>query len=325
MPYLPLYVQDFLTDEKLIECSAESTGVYIRLLCIMHKSHEYGKILLKQKDKQNPKQNESKISDFAYKLAKQMPWDMDVILRGLTELAAEGVITIEGDVLFQKRMVKDGQISEKRANAGQKGGQKSKFRNPDPRLSSGFASSFASDFAQAKIQANSENENDTDNEHISRIGREESIDKRDTVGRAREDPPEPPTDPLRDEELGRVIRHYQEFVDPLPNTTCVQELIAFKNRFGADIVIHAIDRAQDQLKQRANWSYIKGILRRYAKEDVQTLGDVLRSEEEFSERVNGSPRRSGNGTAARPSASAGAMNDLRDLHQMFEDAEGESP
>ena len=37
-PYLPLYVQDFLTDEKLNECSAESTGVYIRLMCIMDKA-----------------------------------------------------------------------------------------------------------------------------------------------------------------------------------------------------------------------------------------------------------------------------------------------
>ena len=66
-PYLPLYVQDFLTDEKLIECSAESTGVYIRLLCIMHKSQEYGRILLKQKDKQS----ESKLSDFAFKLSTE--------------------------------------------------------------------------------------------------------------------------------------------------------------------------------------------------------------------------------------------------------------
>ena len=312
MPYLPLYVQDFLTDEKLIECSAESTGVYIRLLCIMHKSHEYGKILLKQKDKQNPKQNESKISDFAYKLAKQMPWEMDVILRALTELEAEGVITIEGDVLFQKRMVKDGQISEKRANAGQKGGQQTKNKNRSQGSSSGFASPFASDFAQAKSQANSENEND--NEYDSYKEREESFDRENTGGRAREAPP----DPMHDPELGRVIAHYQDTVDPMPSTTCVQELIMFKNRFGADVVIHAIDRARDQLKSRANWAYIKGILRGYAKADVQTLGDVLRSEEEFDERVNSGSQHGGPG---RLSGSAGAMNDLQQLHQMFEDAE----
>jgi len=320
MPYLPLYVQDFLTDEKLIECSAESTGVYIRLLCIMHKSHEYGKILLKQKDKQNPKQNESKISDFAYKLAKQMPWDMDVILRGLTELAAEGVITIEGDVLFQKRMVKDGQISEKRANAGQKGGQKSKIKNPAHGFSPGFASSFASGFAQAKPQANSENENDNDNEYDPYREKEESIEEEDTGDRAREAPP----DPLHDQELARVIAYYQDAVDPLPSATCVQELIAFKNQFGAEIVIHAIDRGKDQLKQKVNWSYIRGILRQYARENVQTLGDVLRSEEEFDESVNRGARSSGHGAAARPSASAGAMSDLQEIHKLFEDGGGGS-
>ena len=80
-PYLPLYVMDFLTDEKLVECSAESTGVYIRLMCLMHKSEQYGAILLKQKDKQTGKQ----IYDFACKLMRQMPYDIETIERSLTE------------------------------------------------------------------------------------------------------------------------------------------------------------------------------------------------------------------------------------------------
>jgi hypothetical protein len=67
-PYIPLYIQDFLTDEKLIECSAQATGVYVRLMCIMHKSEDYGKILLRQKDKQKPKQieNFAKINPLTY-------------------------------------------------------------------------------------------------------------------------------------------------------------------------------------------------------------------------------------------------------------------
>ena len=40
-PYIPLYVQDFMTDERLNECSAAANGVYIRLMCLMHKSEEY--------------------------------------------------------------------------------------------------------------------------------------------------------------------------------------------------------------------------------------------------------------------------------------------
>lgn len=112
-PYLPLYIQDFLTDEKLIECSAQSTGVYIRLMCIMHKSNEYGKVLLQQKDQQNQEQ----IKNFALKLVRQMPYSIEVIESSLRELINESVIFIEGDELCQKRMIADNSLSLIRSNA----------------------------------------------------------------------------------------------------------------------------------------------------------------------------------------------------------------
>lgn len=140
-PYFPLYVQDFLTDEKLIECSAEATGVYIRLLCVLHKSEEYGKILLKQKDKQTPEQ----VKNFAIKLLKQMPYQIETITKSLQELINEGVIVLEDDILYQKRMVRDNEISIKRAESGKKGGDKTWFANK---------------FAKAKVIANTENENE---------------------------------------------------------------------------------------------------------------------------------------------------------------------
>lgn len=311
MPYLPLYVQDFLTDEKLIECSAESTGVYIRLLCIMHKSQDYGAILLKQKDKQNG----STLSNFAYKLSKQMPWDSDIILRGLTELVNEGVITIDGDTLFQKRMVKDGKISDTRASAGKKGGQKTRQKSSDTPSSSSFASGFASDFATAKIQANTENENENNNTPIGEV-EEEGERKGGSRGERKEGEPFPPDDPLRNPDLARVMAHYFDTIDPTPSTICAQELIDYTKQFGSDIVIHAIDRARDSLKARANWAYIKGILRGYSKANVQTLGDVILHEQEFEEAAD---RKSGHTRSGRPaSASAGVMEDLQKLHDLFD-------
>lgn len=143
-PYLPLYIQDFLTDEKLIECSASSTGIYIRLMCIMHKSEEYGTILLKQKDKQSSEP----LQNFASKIAKQLPYTFDEVYAGLDELISEGVIIIDGDKLFQKRMVRDNEISEIRSEAGKKGGLKTQR------------------FAKAKVKANSEYENE--NEDINK-------------------------------------------------------------------------------------------------------------------------------------------------------------
>jgi len=145
-PYIPLYVQDFLTDEKLAECSAEANGVYIRLLCLMHKSEEYGTILLKQKYKQNTKQ----IINFALQVAKHLPYPQEVTIAAMDELLIEGVINIAGEKLFQKRMVNDNRVSEARKLAGEKGGKKTQSKNKD--------------FALAKSEANTEYEYETENE-----------------------------------------------------------------------------------------------------------------------------------------------------------------
>lgn len=166
-PYFPLYVQDFMTDEKLNECSAKANGIYIRLMCIMHKSEEYGTILLKQKYKQNESKSENlleqkskQVSEFASQLSKNMPFSIQEIVEGLTELLEEKVVHIEGDKLIQKRMQKDGIISDKRSSAGSKGGKKSSERKQNE--------NFATDFAQAKPEAktkqNTENEIEIESE-----------------------------------------------------------------------------------------------------------------------------------------------------------------
>lgn len=154
-PYLPLYVQDYLTDEKLNECSAASQGIYIKILCLMHKSKEYGKILLKQ----NEKQNKNFARTFAEKLLKHLPFTVDELEVALKELILEDVLQLdeESGILSQKRMVKDNNISIKRSKAGSKGG-------------------FATQFAKAKVEANTEyeyeNENINENKDINRKDKE---------------------------------------------------------------------------------------------------------------------------------------------------------
>lgn len=167
-PYLPLYVQDFLTDEKLAECSASANGVYIRIMCLMHKSEEYGKISLKEKDICRGKsigktsgKYDGKVEIFAGKLARHLPYDFDEIESGLTELLDEGVLSIEDNTLCQKRMIRDAEISEKRAVSGRRGAIASNNRdnNPDPN-----PDNFAGQFAGAKEAANSENEYENKND-----------------------------------------------------------------------------------------------------------------------------------------------------------------
>ena len=140
LPFLKLYVQDLLTDEKLMECSAQAHGVYLRLLCILFKCTPRGKILLKQKDKQSDNQ----IENFALKLAKHMPFSVDVISAGLTGLIDEKVVNFNISTLTQKRMYEDGLLSEIRSQSGSNGGKTTQKNNKK--------------FAKAKTQASAEYE-----------------------------------------------------------------------------------------------------------------------------------------------------------------------
>jgi uncharacterized protein YdaU (DUF1376 family) len=155
-PYFPLYVQDVLTDEKLVECSAASIGIYIFIMCVMHKSKEYGTILLKQKDKQTPIQS----TNFALKLVKHLPFTFEQIEKAIEELHEEEVLIMEGDRLIQKRMVKDNAISVSRSKAGAKGGKKTQEKGK-----------FAKANEEAKDEASSENENESENESKNIIER----------------------------------------------------------------------------------------------------------------------------------------------------------
>lgn len=140
-PYLPLYVKDIMTDEKLNECSAATHGVYIKgIMCLMHKSESYGKILLKQKYKQT----ESKEMNFALMLAPHLPYSVDIIFAALVELIIEQVCQFEEDWLVQKRMVLDGKLSVTRSLSGKKGGLETQKVNKN--------------FALAKIEPTSVNE-----------------------------------------------------------------------------------------------------------------------------------------------------------------------
>lgn len=142
-PYLPLYIQDYLTDEKLNECLPGTQGIYVKIMCLMHKSKHYGKILLKQKYKQT----ESINLNFAKQLVKHLTFTEVEISQAIKELLDEEVCFVDGDYLCQKRMIKDNELSIKRANAGQKGGKKTH------------------EFAKAKNKANTEYENENENEN----------------------------------------------------------------------------------------------------------------------------------------------------------------
>ena len=170
LPYLPLYVQDFTGDERLTGCSPAAVGVYIFLLCFLHKSDTYGKLVLRPKDvlseaeiteikklieSKTKSKTESKIILFAKRLQRNMPFELYEIAAGLSELAEERVITIEGETLYQRRMVKDGEISEKRSINGTLGGRPAKERLQEKIKDESKTESKS----ESELKANTENEN----------------------------------------------------------------------------------------------------------------------------------------------------------------------
>ena len=155
-PYLPLFIQDIMTDEKLNECCASTHGIYIKgIMCLMHKSEQYGKLLLKQKYKQT----ENFCLNIASQIYKHTPYSITEIKVAIEELLREKVCFIEGDCLCQKRMIKDNDLSIKRSEAGKVGGNKNKFAKAKTKANT-----------QANTQANTENENVSENESLKSKG-----------------------------------------------------------------------------------------------------------------------------------------------------------
>jgi hypothetical protein len=179
-PYLPLYVDDWMNNNKLKVCSPASHGIMIAIMCIMHKEPTYGKILLKQKFKQTAEQ----IHNFALQVARQTAFDLLDVEPAIRELVDEQVLVLEEDFLVCKRMVRDAEISAKRASSGGAGGKKTQQKNKE----------LASTFAQANLIANTVNENGITTESISEESVEEeklesNLSDEERLAKARENNP----------------------------------------------------------------------------------------------------------------------------------------
>ena len=128
-PYFPLYIQDYMTDEKLNMCSWSTQGIYIKILCVLHKQEVYGKILFKQ----NAKQQVSSIEYYASILVRQIQCQTEDMIDAINELIENRVLVIDDESIYQKRMVKDGEISETRSAAGKKGGGNPNLYKQNPK------------------------------------------------------------------------------------------------------------------------------------------------------------------------------------------------
>lgn len=90
---------------------------------------------------------------------------------------------------------------------------------------------------------------------------------------------------VEDAELARVFNFFLDRVDPMPSSSCTEDLKAYTENMGADVVIHACEVARDAKGVQAGWSYIRGILRRYAENKVTSMEDVLRLEQQHQNKT----------------------------------------
>jgi len=113
-PAFLFYPNDWLASPDLNSCSLEAQGLWIKMLCIMYLSPKRGVLLLS-----SGKQIESKT------LAKMCGIDEQTISKLLKELEEAGVFSrLDNQAIYNRRMYREGQISEARREAGRLGGKK---------------------------------------------------------------------------------------------------------------------------------------------------------------------------------------------------------
>jgi hypothetical protein len=116
-PSFQFYPNDWICHLELQSCSLAAQGLWINLMCRMHKSSVYGKLLLEQ--------NGNQIPITAEKLAGLVGKTWEEIQPLVNELVSLKVMKVESGtgIFFCSRMVKDEDLRNKRAAAGKLGGE----------------------------------------------------------------------------------------------------------------------------------------------------------------------------------------------------------
>lgn len=100
--------------------------------------------------------------------------------------------------------------------------------------------------------------------------------------------------PAADADLAQIIQRYEEVADSFPRSA-LEKLQSWRQSFGTDMILLAIDRAAEANKR--SWAYINGILASWQREGVRTVGDVAANDESRQQQP-----RSGSATGGRKPA-----------------------
>lgn len=116
-PWMKWYPSDWRSDPRLRMCSLAARGLWAEMICLMHEAEPYGSLLV----------NGAPITD--KQLASLVGASHREVTAALAELEAAGVFSLDGAVIYSRRMRRDKEKSERDKANGKGGG--------NPRLKAG--------------------------------------------------------------------------------------------------------------------------------------------------------------------------------------------
>ena len=109
-PAFMFYPGDWLRDTALMSCSMSAQGLWIKMICLMHEGTPYGHLKVNNK------------VILPESLARMTGLTSTEIKGYLEELEEAGVFSRDGECIVSRRMIRDEEIRNKRAEGGKMGG-----------------------------------------------------------------------------------------------------------------------------------------------------------------------------------------------------------
>src|SRR5690242_7317453 len=120
LPWIKWYPADWRADPRVRMCSLAARGLWIELLGYMHESPRYGYLMIGDT-----------IPD-ERQIATLVGEPLSVVKRALAELSSAGVFSIDDDIIYSRRMVRDKAKADTDAGNGARGGNPSLIGGVNP-------------------------------------------------------------------------------------------------------------------------------------------------------------------------------------------------
>jgi len=138
-PSFQFYPSDWLRDTALRSCSTGARGLWIDMICFMHEGSPYGHLKVANK------------VILPSNLARMVGETLDIVEGWLHELQEAGVYDTDNGAIYSRRMIRDEELRQKRAEGGKLGGNPNLKVNHEVKQKPTPSSSSPSSSSKKKI------------------------------------------------------------------------------------------------------------------------------------------------------------------------------